>query len=266
MRRISRTKTAWASVAAVLLFAGLFLFSGCEKKKPEPPPQQVVVADVVQQDVPIVQEWVGTLQGSVNADIRPKIEGYILKQLYKEGSLVKSGQPLFQIDPRQFKAALDSAKGNLARNKAALDNANIKVERYTPARQEPGHQPAGTGRRPLGPAPVPGQRGVRRGPARAGPAQPELVHRHLPHRRASPGPSRPRWASLVNGTNVLTTVSTVDPIRVVFGISEQQYLNFMAATQRPAGRGQRRSRDHPGGRLRLPATRARSSSSTARWT
>jgi membrane fusion protein, multidrug efflux system len=229
VRRISRTETAWASVAAVLLFAVLFLFTACDKKKPEPAPQQVVVADVVQQDVPIVQEWVGTLQGSVNADIRPKIEGYILSQLYKEGSLVKSGQPLFQIDPRQFKAALDSARGNLSRNEAALDNANITVERYKPLAksqaisQQELDDALSTQRQC--------QANVESAKAQLEQAQLNLnwctVTSPIP---GIAGTVQTQVGSLVNGTNVLTTVSTVDPIRAVFGISEQQYLNFMAAT------------------------------------
>jgi RND family efflux transporter MFP subunit len=231
VRRNRRTEAVWATSAAVLLLAGLILFTGCEKKKPEPPPQQVQVAEVVQQDVPVTQEWVGTLQGSVNADIRPKIEGYILKQLYLEGSVVKQGQPLFQIDPRQFKAALDSAKGNVARNQAALDNANIKVERYTPlaksqAISQQELDDALSNQRQC-------QANLESAKAQLEQAQLNLnwctVTSPIP---GIAGTVQIQVGSLVNGQSVLTTVSTVNPIRVAFGLTEQQYLNYMAAEQK----------------------------------
>jgi membrane fusion protein (multidrug efflux system) len=83
-------------------------------------------------DVPVVGEWIGTLDGSVNADIRPKIEGYLLRQFYKEGQFVHRNDPLFEIDPRQFRAALEQARGTLARAEAQLSKATNDVERFTP--------------------------------------------------------------------------------------------------------------------------------------
>jgi len=204
---------------------------GCEKKQVAPPLQQVEVVAVTQQDVPVTQEWVGTLQGSVNADIRPKVEGYILRQLYLEGSEVKQGQPLFQIDPRQFKAALDSAKGNLSRNQAALENANIKAERYAPLAKS-----LAISQQELDDA-LSNQRQCQ---ANVESAQAQLEQAQLNLNWStvtSPiagiaGTVQIQVGSLVNGQSVLTTVSTVDPIRVAFGLSEQQYLNYMAASQK----------------------------------
>src|SRR6266508_4592272 len=93
----------------------LLLLSDCNKSKtaPVPPPTVVQVATVVQQDTPIYSEWVATLDGYVNAQIQPHVSGYIIKQNYKEGSVVSKGEVLFEIDPRPFKAALDLAKAQL---------------------------------------------------------------------------------------------------------------------------------------------------------
>jgi multidrug efflux pump subunit AcrA (membrane-fusion protein) len=76
-----------------------------------PPPPEVVIAQVIQKDVPLYSEWVGTTEGFVNAQIHPKISGYLLKQNYKDGDRVTSGELLFQIDDREYKAALDQALG-----------------------------------------------------------------------------------------------------------------------------------------------------------
>jgi membrane fusion protein, multidrug efflux system len=230
VRRTNRTKSVWAAAAAVLVFVGLFLLAACEGKKAEMPLQKVTVTDVITRDVPVTQEWVGTLEGSVNADIRPKVEGYILKQLYKEGTWVTEGSPLFKIDPRQFQAALDSAKGNLSRNEAALDNANITVERYKPLAksqaisQQELDDALSTQRQC--------QANVESAKAQLEQAQLNLNWTTVTSPiRGIVGTAQIQVGSLVNGTNVLTTVSTVDPIRVSFAITESQYLSYMAATQ-----------------------------------
>ncbi len=105
------------------------LLSGCPKKEaPVLPELTVPVAAPVQQKVPVVREWVGMLQGLVNANIVAQVTGYLVSQNYENGALVKKGQLLFQIDPRPFKAALDQATGNLEQAKARLirDEANAK--------------------------------------------------------------------------------------------------------------------------------------------
>ncbi|HEX8881210.1 MAG TPA: biotin/lipoyl-binding protein, partial [Candidatus Acidoferrum sp.] len=90
----------------------------------------VEVAPVEQKDVQIYVEHIGTLDGFVNADVRAQVTGYLLRQDYQEGALVKKGQLLFEIDPRPFQAALDQAKGQLAQAKATLGNAEA-VQRRT---------------------------------------------------------------------------------------------------------------------------------------
>src|SRR6266849_5795907 len=102
---------------SVLVLGGfLLLLAGCRSSKATsaPPPPVVEVATVVQQDTPIYSEWVATLDGYVNAQIQPRVSGYVIRQNYKEGSVVRKGQILFEIDPRPFKAALDQAKAQLA--------------------------------------------------------------------------------------------------------------------------------------------------------
>src|SRR5882724_8370567 len=135
----SRGMRAWWRAASALApaLAALLLSSGCGPgQAPPPPPVEVLVVPVVQQDVPIVGEWIGTLDGSVNADIRPKVEGYLLRQFYKEGQFVRRNGPLFEIDPRQFQASLEQARGTLARAEAQLAKATKDVERFTPLATE----------------------------------------------------------------------------------------------------------------------------------
>jgi multidrug efflux pump subunit AcrA (membrane-fusion protein) len=121
----------------ILLPIGAFLFTGLvgcsEKEAPAPPaPPEVTVATVVQQDVPIYNEWVAQLNGPVNAEITPKVQGYLLKQEYQNGFFVKQGQRLFELDPRQYEAALDAAKASVAMAEATLAKYQADVARDTP--------------------------------------------------------------------------------------------------------------------------------------
>src|SRR5258708_18918821 len=123
------------NVLLFTLFAvGTLAMMGCGRTQAAAPPAapEVEVAPVVQRDVPVYNEWVATLDGYVNSQIRPQVSGYIIKQDYKEGSLVRKGQVLFEIDPRPFKAALDRAKGDLAQAQAQLGKSTLDVERDTP--------------------------------------------------------------------------------------------------------------------------------------
>jgi len=138
----SKAQEALVSLGANrrFLLPGLFLLSatffvGCssEETKPAPPaPPEVTVATVVQQDVPIYNEWVAQLNGPVNAEITPKVQGYLLKQEYQNGYFVKQGQRLFELDPRQYEAALDAAKASVARAVANLAKYQADVARDTP--------------------------------------------------------------------------------------------------------------------------------------
>src|SRR3984957_12528475 len=127
---------AWCLAACCLILAASI--STNSAGPPQGTPPDVEVVQVHQQAVPIYGEWIGTLDGLVNADVRAQVTGYLLRQGYQEGAFVKKGQLLFEIDPRPFKAALDQAEGQLAQAKAALANAQavqgrtqLDVQRYT---------------------------------------------------------------------------------------------------------------------------------------
>jgi membrane fusion protein (multidrug efflux system) len=118
----------WASVGlvgVVLLLSVNHL--GAKPTKQATPPPVVEVALAEQRDVPVHGEWIGTLAGMVTADVKAQVTGYLLKRDYKEGSYVRKGQPLFEIDPRPFRAALDQAKGQLAQAQAQLVQAEAQL-------------------------------------------------------------------------------------------------------------------------------------------
>jgi multidrug efflux pump subunit AcrA (membrane-fusion protein) len=103
----------------VLFFSILILLAaGCKKKSPPPAPPEVQVITLAPTNVPIFEEWIGTLDGYVNAQIRAQVTGYLLDQNYAEGGEVKKGDLLFEIDPRPFQAALDQAQSKLAQDTA----------------------------------------------------------------------------------------------------------------------------------------------------
>src|SRR5258705_13299919 len=122
-------KSRWIPfIAGAMLSA-----AGCKKRPSAPPPPPVVeVAEVQPQDVPIYHDWIGTLDGLVNAQIRAQVSGYLLAQNYREGDLVKKGDLMFQIDQRPFQAALDQAKGQLVQAEAHLGKTELDVKRLAP--------------------------------------------------------------------------------------------------------------------------------------
>ena len=197
----------------------------CSRTKPPAPtaPPKVVVAPVLQRDEPIVREWIGTTEGDVNADIRPHVEGYLLRRVYKEGSTVAQGELLFEIDPRQFEAQLQQAQANLEQAKSALAKAELDV-----ARAEPLTVDHAVSQQELDNARS-AQRGARAtvGSLEASVAQARL---NLSWTRVSSpitgiaGIAQQQVGDLVNGQTVLTTVSQVNPLRVLYQLSEQEYL------------------------------------------
>jgi multidrug efflux pump subunit AcrA (membrane-fusion protein) len=118
---------------AVVFGAALVVLAGCGgKPKSGHGPPVVEVTTVRQRDVPVYHEWIGTLDGYVNAQIRAQVTGYLETQAYLEGSFVRKGDLLFQIDPRPFQAVLDQAKGRLAQAHAQLGKTELDVKRFTP--------------------------------------------------------------------------------------------------------------------------------------
>src|SRR5277367_6286494 len=117
-----------ALVSAVLLLPALGSSTGRVRAAAPPPPPVVEVAPVIQKDVLVQGEWVGTLEGYVNAQIQPQVSGYLIRQDYREGGAVKKGQLLFEIDPRTFQAVFDQAKGQLAHQVTAHLRLNLRVD------------------------------------------------------------------------------------------------------------------------------------------
>jgi membrane fusion protein (multidrug efflux system) len=217
--------------AAGLAGVAFLIIAGCGKEKAAtPPPPIVEVVTVTQQDVPIYMEWIGSLDGNVNAVIRPQVTGYLVKQNYREGDLVKKGQPLFEIDPRTFEAAVDEAKGPARPAGGALRNDEGQPGPHQAAGGEERGQSEGSRRRhrcrPLG-----------EGCARAADASLKTARLNLGFTKiTSPvtgiaGIAKAQIGDLLSPSmpTELTTVSTVEPIKVYFNISEREYLKVATA-------------------------------------
>jgi RND family efflux transporter MFP subunit len=218
----------WISLS--LLGAVLLLNAvGCSNSKVRaaapPPPPVVEVAPVIQKDVPVQGEWVGTLEGYVNAQIQPQVSGYLIRQDYSEGGYVRKAQLLFEIDPRPFQAVLDQAKGQLAQAEAQKANAELNVKRDVPeaeAHAIPQSQ-LDTDTQALLAA---------KASVEADQAAVEQATINLGYTRVTSlidgiaGINTVQVGNLVGPSTVLTAVSQVSPIKVYFPISEQEYLRM----------------------------------------
>ena len=244
---------AWAIGALVgAIIVNLIAHSGAKASVQPPSSPLVEVATVEQKDVPVYGEWIGTLAGQVNADVKAQVSGYLLTRKYKEGSYVKKGQLLFEIDPRPFQAALDQAKGQLAQAQAQLiqDQAQLAtakanqlksqldVEKYGPLAKVDA-----VSKQDLDNATqtdLANQAKVQAAEAaiisakaqiQASQAAVETASINLNFTRVvSPidgiaGVAQAQVGNLVSASSgSLTTVSTLDPIRDYFTVSEQEYL------------------------------------------
>lgn len=240
--------------AAVLTVSALFL-AGCQQQRAAMamPAPDVQVSAVVVKDVPITKEWVGTLDGRVNAQIRAQVSGYLMRQNYTEGSVVRKGQLLFEIDSRPFQAALNLAKGslaqaegnlqqaraNLAQNKARLGKANLDVKRYTPlaktkAISQEEVDNAVQSQLEATAAADSSQAAIESAKAAILSAKAAVENAELNlsfTKIVAPingiaGLAKAQVGDLIAPTGgELTTVSTVDPIKAYFTVSEQEYLN-----------------------------------------
>jgi RND family efflux transporter MFP subunit len=215
----------------------ILLAAGCGKPNAVSAMQSpdVEVASVVQKDVPILSEWVATLDGYVNAQIQAQVTGYVIQQTYKEGSFVRKGQLLFQIDPRPFQALLDQANAQLAQAQAQLGKTEMDVDRDTPLAQE----------RAIAQSQLDNDvqaNKAAKAAVKAAEAQVEQAQLNLDFTNVkSPvdgiaGIAQVQIGNLVNPTSVLTSVSQINPIKAYFSISEQEYLHYAerinAETQR----------------------------------
>jgi membrane fusion protein, multidrug efflux system len=229
---------AQAMVGAILLLLVGGAVPGCKKEAKVAGPTEVEVAEVARQDVKVSQEWVGSMDGSVNAVIRAQVQGYLTKQVYTEGQLVKKGQTLFQIDPRTFQAAVDQAKGDVAQKKARWDQTQANLARIKPLAEQ-----NAVSKKDLDDAI--GNEASARSAYDAAKAALDKAQLDLGFTRiTSPidgiaGMAKAQIGNLVGPgqTDELTTVSNVDPIKVWVPISEQEFLHAQA--NRPAP-GQKR--------------------------
>jgi len=212
-------------VAAILLVNVVGCSNGKVRAAAPPPPPVVEVAPVIQKDVPVQGEWVGTLEGYVNAQIQPQVSGYLIRQDYQEGALVRKGQLLFEIDPRPFQAVLDQAKGQLAQAEAQMANAELNVKRDIPeaeAHAIPQSQ-LDTDTQALRAA---------KAAVEADQAALEQASINLGYTKVLSlidgiaGINTVQVGNLVGPSTVLTAVSQVSPIKVYFPISEQEYLRM----------------------------------------
>src|SRR5271165_2048760 len=184
---------------------------------------EVLVAQPIQRDVPLQREWVATLDGYVNAEIRPQVSGYLISQNYKEGSAVSKGQVLFEIDPRPFQAALDSAKGELARAQAELGKNTLDVERDTPLTEKKAIAKAQLDTEIQ--AKLAAQAAVESAKAAVERAQLDLGWTKVTSLvDGIAGIAEVQIGNLVGPNVHLTSVSQVNPIKVYFPVSEQEYL------------------------------------------
>jgi membrane fusion protein (multidrug efflux system) len=246
---LNRVKCVGA-VSMLLLSVGMF--SGCDKKAAAPagppPAMPVTVVEVQPTDVALTSEWVGTLDGFVNAQIQPQANGYLIKQDYKEGSQVTKGQVLFEIDPRPFQAALDQARGQLEQAKgqvqqaqAQLGLAQINVNRDTPlakaraiaqsqldndtqqlAQYEANVKSA--------------QASVDAAAAAVANAKLNLGFTQVRSLITGvAGQATTQVGSLVNTQTVLTSVSQLNPIKAYFSIGDSEYLNLVKGAREGKG-------------------------------
>jgi RND family efflux transporter MFP subunit len=222
--QFSRKLRVLAPVALAVL---LFPLSSCTRTQanPAPAPPIVETTEVVQRDVPIYSEWVATLDGYVNAQIQPRVSGYVIKQDYKEGSVVKRGQILFEIDPRPFKAALDQAKAQLAQAEAQLGKATQDVERDKPLARE----------RAIAQSQLDTEIQAKLGAqaqVQAAQANVEQAELNMEWTKVTSlvsgiaGIAQVQIGNLVAPSSVLTSVSQVDPIKAYFTVSEQEFTDF----------------------------------------
>jgi RND family efflux transporter MFP subunit len=212
-------------VATVLLVDALGCGNGKVRAAAPPPPPVVEVAPVIQKNVPLQGEWVGTLEGYVNAQIQPEVSGYLIRQDYREGGFVKKGQLLFEIDPRPFQAVLDQAKGQLAQADAQMANAELNVKRDIPeaeAHAIPQSQLDSDTQALL----------AAKASVEADQAAVEQAAINLGYTKVTSlidgiaGINTVQVGNLVGPSAILTAVSQVSPIKVYFPISEQEYLRM----------------------------------------
>jgi RND family efflux transporter MFP subunit len=239
MNTLSKYKF-WIGGAILLIVVGVFVEVLRPKHVAGGPPgtPDVEVVQVEQKDVPIYGEWIGTLDGYTNADVRAQVAGYLVKQGYQEGAFVKTGSLLFQIDPRPFEATLDQAQGVLAQARAQLANAEavqrrteLDVNRYTPLAKEQAASQQDLDNAIQNNLAAKATVATAKAQIQSAEAAVETAKINLDFTQlVAPidgiaGQAQLQVGALVNpSSGPVTSVSTVDPIKVYFTVGEPQYL------------------------------------------
>jgi len=228
----SSSSRFWPARRHLITLASLFAvaLTGCSKKEAAAAaaPPEVEVAGVIQQDVPLYTEYISTLDGYINAEIRPQVSGYLMKQNYQEGTVVRKGQTLFEIDPRPFEAALEQTKGQLAQAEAQLGKTKLDVARDTPLAQQSAIPQAQLDND------IQANESARAVVA-AAKAQVDQAQLNLSFTKVRSlvdgiaGVAKGQIGDLVGPTTALTIVSQVNPIKAYFAISEGEYMKFSQA-------------------------------------
>ena len=242
MNTISKRKL-WIAGALFLLVIGIVIGATRPKHASGTPPggsPEVQIVLVEQKDVPIYGEWIGTLDGFTNADVKAQVTGYLMRQGYQEGAFVRKGQLLFEIDPRPFQAALDQAQGQLAQATAALANAEavqgrteLDVNRYTPLAREQAASQQDLDNAVQNNLAAKATVATAKAQIKSAEAAVETAKINLDFTRlVAPiegiaGQAQLQVGALVNlSSPSVTSVSTVDPIKVYFTVGEPQYLEW----------------------------------------
>jgi membrane fusion protein (multidrug efflux system) len=248
-----------------VLIAGLLLFGCGKEEKAQPQAPIVEVVEVTQKDVPVYGEWVGTLDGTVNATIRAQVQGYLIKQNYTEGDFVKKDQVLFEIDPREYQAALNQARSALQQSKAALEQAKADVSRQEARwdtakanlkRIRPLAEQSAVSQKDLDDAvglELSNRSAVDAAKAAVIAAEAQVLGAEAAVEKAqlnlgftkitSPidgiaGIAKAQIGNLVGPGSIeeLTTVSTVNPIKCYVSLSEQEYMQAMERRPKQSGK------------------------------
>jgi len=229
VRGTATIRVTTVSRELLILILILMCSQGCGTRNVSaaaPPPPNVQVADVVQQNVPIYHEYIATLDGYVNAVIQPQVSGYLVKQNYREGEVVRKNEALFNIDPRPFQAVLDQAKAQLAQAEAQLGKTQLDVQRDTPLAKEKAIAQSQLDNEIQ--ANLAAKATVQADKAAIEQAEINLEFTNVRSLiDGVAGIATGQVGNLVGPQSTLTTVSQLDPIKAYFVVNEQQYLAFI---------------------------------------
>jgi len=235
LQRGKDVKVKWVSLFVCAALAAFQTGWAQEKPGTTPPPPEVEVMTVLQKDLPVFKEWVASTDGLVNATIQAQVQGYLIKQNYRDGDFVHKGDLLFEIDPRPFQAALDEAKAVLAKYEAILKTSEATLKRILP----------------LAKANAVSQKDKDDAVGAVQAAEAQVLQAKASYKKAALEVEFTKIKSPIDGIaglanaqigdlvgtpqgKPLTTISTVDPIKVHVSLSETEYLQL-------AGEGRGRS-------------------------